>query len=819
MKTLKSPNKTRKTDRGERGGDAKAKGAPNTAISRHYLTWLLLALCLGLFLALLYPSLSIRQYNYAPGDVVEHDIKAPQDFFIEDEEATRESRHKAEAAVLTVYDYDTALAATLVQRVETAFKEMRQWPLAGAETPQIGTENAIQAPAPPPETDPAATGDPEAAFEAALGLSISRGAFSHLREANFSPQMQNDIKRILVEIMGNGVVANKELLLHEADKGITLRELPSQKERLVKDLHRFYGPDQAKTMVRVVGQPILAGHEYTRVNLVVDLVQRLIQPNISLNRHETEARKQLAIVQAKPILYKIKAGEMILREGERVTNEQIAKLKALAEQARTEKLLARLTGGGLLLVCLLLTAYYVGLQHTPAVGGEHDRNLLFCAFLLVVLLIVTKFAGILTEAWTEAAIFSIPATSLVYGVPLACGAMTVCLFLGPALAQTFGLVVAVCSAIVLKNRFELFIYFWLSGVIAAYWTQSCRERQLIIQAGLKIGLVNVILATAVDLYFGEVTVYHLLWNAAFGFMGGAFAGIITIGVAPFIEMLFHYTTDITLLERANLERPLLRRLMIEAPGTYHHSVIVGSLVEAAATEIGANPLLAKVCGYYHDIGKIKKPLYFIENQTDARNRHDKLAPSMSALILSAHVKEGVEIARQHQLGSAIIDTIKQHHGTSLISYFYEKAKQLRGEENVNINDFRYPGPKPQTKEAGLVMLADVVEAASRTLENPTPARIQGLVQNLINKIFSDGQLDDCELTLRDLHRIARSFYKILNGIHHHRIEYTEAQNLLQAKSQEGKHGNIDRQSSKKTARPAGERPDEGRGHLKRLGLS
>jgi putative nucleotidyltransferase with HDIG domain len=551
----------------------------------------------------------------------------------------------------------------------------------------------------------------------------------------------------------------------------------------------------------------------------VDLVQRLLQPNISLNRHETEARKQLAIVQAKPILYKIKAGEMILREGERVTAEQIEKLRALAEQARTEKTLARLTGGGLLLVCLLLTAYFAGLQHTRAVGGEHDRNLLFCTFLLVVLLIVAKFAGILTETWTDAAVFSIPATSLVFGIPLACGAMTVCLFLGPALAQTFGLVIAVCSAIVLKNRFELFIYFWLSSVIAAYWTQSCRERQLIIQAGLKVGLINVILATAVDLYFGEATAYRLLWNAVFAFMGGAFAGIITIGVAPFIEMLFNYTTDITLLERANLERPLLRRLMIEAPGTYHHSVIVGSLVEAAATEIGANPLLAKVCGYYHDIGKIKKPLYFIENQANARNRHDKLAPSMSALILSSHVKEGVEIARQHKLGSAIIDTIKQHHGTSLISFFYEKAKQLRGEENVNINDFRYPGPRPQTKEAGLVMLADVVEAASRTLENPTPARIQGLVQNLINKIFSDGQLDDCELTLKDLHRIARSFYKILNGIHHHRIEYAEGLSPPQAKSQESKNGNIDRQSSKKTPRPVGKRPDEGRGHLKRLGLS
>jgi cyclic-di-AMP phosphodiesterase PgpH len=819
MKTMKTATKTRKIDRAERSGEAKTMGVFQATTSRRYLTWLLLGFCLGLFLVLLYPSLSIRQYKYALGDVVEHDIKAPEDFFIEDEEASRELQRKAVAAVLTVYDYDTTLVTSLIQHVDTAFEEMRQRSQTRDEATAIGIGNDIQTPPAPPEATDTAMDNPQAAFETTLGLSLSGGAFALLKEADFSRQLQRDLNRILSEIMKNGVVANKELLLREADKGITIRELPSQKERLVKNLHHFYGPDQAKTMVRIVGQPILKDHEYALVNLVVDLVQRLVQPNISLNRHETEARKQLAVVQTKPILYKIKAGEMLLREGERVTAAHIVKLQALAEQARSEKLLARLSGGGLLLICLLLTAYYVGLQHTPAVGGEHDRNLLFCAFLLAVLLIVTKFAGILTEAWTNAAIFSIPATSLVYGIPLACGAMTLCLFLGPALAHTFGLVLAVCSAIILHNRFELFIYFWLSSVIAAYWTQSCRERQLIIQAGLKIGLVNVILATAIDLYFGEVTAYRLLWNAVFAFMGGAFAGIITIGVAPAIEMLFHYTTDITLLERANLDRPLLRRLMIEAPGTYHHSVIVGSLVEAAATEIGANPLLAKVCGYYHDIGKIKKPLYFIENQANARNRHDKLAPSMSALILSAHVKEGVEIARQHKLGTAIIDAIKQHHGTSLISYFYEKAKQLRGEENVNVSDFRYPGPKPQTKEAGLVMLADVVEAASRTLENPTPARIQGLVQNLINKIFSDGQLDDCELTLKDLHRIARSFYKILNGIHHHRIEYAEAPSLSQDKSQESKNGDSDRQPPKKAARASGARPDEGRGHLKRLGLS
>jgi putative nucleotidyltransferase with HDIG domain len=226
-------------------------------------------------------------------------------------------------------------------------------------------------------------------------------------------------------------------------------------------------------------------------------------------------------------------------------------------------------------------------------------------------------------------------------------------------------------------------------------------------------------------------------------------------------------------------------------------VIVGSMAEAAAAEIDANPLLGKVAGYYHDIGKLHKPLYFIENQRNGKNRHDKLAPSMSSLILIAHIKDGVDVAREHKLGPVIIDGIRQHHGTSLIRYFFEKARQLKGDDQVRENDFRYPGPKPQTREAALVMLADVVEAASRTLENPTPGRIRGQVQDLINRILADGQLDECDITLKDIHRIADSFNTILNGIHHHRIDYVEHR---AATGENGKgrprHGHSDRQPPK-----------------------
>jgi putative nucleotidyltransferase with HDIG domain len=263
-----------------------------------------------------------------------------------------------------------------------------------------------------------------------------------------------------------------------------------------------------------------------------------------------------------------------------------------------------------------------------------------------------------------------------------------------------------------------------------------------------------------------------------GFIGGVLAGVISTGIIPLAEMIFDFTTDMKLLELANLDQPLLRELMVQAPGTYHHSVIVSNMVEATAEAVKANPLLAKVSAYYHDIGKMGKPLYFIENQVGDENRHDKLAPSMSNLILISHVKEGVELAQKHKLGREIIDIIQQHHGKSLINYFYNKAKEQavnRGGKNSRVKqeDFRYPGPRPQTKEAGLVMLADMVEAAARSLTNPSPARIQGTVQKIINKAFADGQLDDCELTLKDLNEIATGFNKTLGGIFHHRVEYPE----------------------------------------------
>lgn len=511
---------------------------------------------------------------------------------------------------------------------------------------------------------------------------------------------------------------------------------------------------------------------------------------------------------------------MLLREGARVAEFDLLKLKALRTQTRKEQILLNSLGVAMLLMCLAITTYILHFNNHNQTAKYNTKNLFLIASLALTFFFLAEISASFSELITQNSPLPIPRSSIYFGIPLASGAMIICLFLGLRAAVPMALVMAIGFAFIFQNRFEMFIYFLISGTMAAYWLRDCRERKVFVTAGTKLGMLNVVLATAINFYLGELSSSKLLWDWAFAFMGGLVAGILTAGIVPLVEIAFDYTTDITLLEFAHLDRPIMRRLMIEAPGTYHHSVIVGSLVEAAATEIGANPLLAKVCGYYHDIGKVKKPLYFIENQPDGKNKHDKLAPSMSSLILIAHIKDGVEIAKENKLGQMITDTIRQHHGSSQIKYFYEKAKQLKGEDSVKIDDFRYPGPKPQTKEAGLVMLADVVEAASRTLENPTPSRIQGRVQNLINQVFSDGQLDACELTLKDLHNIAKSFNKILNGIHHHRIEYSESRAAGNGHEKgKLKNGSSDRQQAKHPQNRKEEASANGESHLKRLGLS
>jgi hypothetical protein len=769
-----------------------------------YVLWLMLILITALFTITHYPKQVQTSYSYNIGDVAKRDIKAPKNFFVEDKKATHIKKNEVKDSVKNIYDFDAKLIGKISSNIDAAMKIPR-------ELFKNAKEQSLE-----PAPTFAIVLDTKPTFEEKLGIEISKGAYSILYKDQFSADNAQKIKTIIKKILENGIVANKEILLKEAHKGIILRTIGSKEERTVNNLKIFYGPDQAKTMVRIEGQPILKNINYNLSNLIVDICQRLLHPNITLNKNETEQRIKEAENLIKPILYQIKTGEMILREGERVDKVQLVKLLALQEQVQEKDLFISSTGIAMITFFTILVVYLLFLKDHKKLRIDHNKHMLFLALGLVLYLSFAKFSTYIAPSTNPEAIWDISSLSFFMIIPIPAAAMLTCLFLGFDIALFFTIVLCLLTSLEFSGTFEVFVFFFLSSITAAYWIKERQVRKNFIIAGFKLAIFNGVLALSIGFYsLAQPDVIFLAKEVAMAFCGGLFSAILTIGFAPLIEVLFDYTSDSKLLEFSNLDQPLIKKLMIEAPGTYNHSVIVATLAEAAASAIDASSLKAKVMGYYHDIGKLDKKLYFIENQADGKNRHDKLSPSMSALILIGHVKNGVELAKKYKLGAEIIEGIIQHHGTSLIKFFYQKSLNS-GNDTVKEEDFRYPGPKPQTREAGIVMLADVVEAAIRALERPTPARIRGRVKELINDIFADGQLEECELTLKDLHQIAKSFNNILTSIYHGRIEYPDK---FQEKKKEknGTSKGIDRQSAKKE-NPNGHSPAKDKTDLKRLGL-
>ncbi len=465
--------------------------------------------------------------------------------------------------------------------------------------------------------------------------------------------------------------------------------------------------------------------------------------------------------------FTVNKGELIVESGHRVTDRAA---RILGEIGRREGISNRLHAyAGLAgLVLIIFYLFYRDIRrYRPALIGD-TKKILLLAFLLL-----------LTIAVSEAAkqVFSLLADKLRldfmtigFALPVAAGAMLVSLLLDFHLALGFSFVVSVLLGISFQGDPFIPIYYFLGSIVAALSVIQCKKRTAVLKAGALTMLVNLLVIFGIDLYQGEL-VTRLWYDLSAGFVGAVGVTMIVSVTLPFFETVFDIATDIKLLELLDPNHPLLKELVYKSPGTYHHSIVIGNLAEAAAETIGENPILARVGAYYHDVGKIHKPEYFIENQRRTENKHDRLMPSMSSLIIASHVKEGVEVARLHKLPSAVIDIIHQHHGTSLITYFYQKAKELQPFVVTAEEDYRYPGPRPRTKVAAIVMLADSVEAASRTLDDPSPQRIQALTNSVITRIFLDDQLSMCDLTLKDLRDISRSFNLILSGIFHHRIDY------------------------------------------------
>ncbi|MFZ5448064.1 MAG: HD family phosphohydrolase [Thermodesulfobacteriota bacterium] len=763
-----------------------------------------IALLVGLSLIMaliLSPRISAPLGKYRVGDVAQENVRATGEFLVEDVETTVKKREELMTQVPPVFDLQEQLGEQVQQRLQKAMDFMRRISQETALPTQEGRTN----PRPPYRV----LLEHKSEFDNILGVSIPKPTFQLLAKSEFSPYLEAMLNQILAQFFSQGVISSRTILQSEP-REILVRRLPSHKETLERPPFSFIelgeGRKSAAGYCRDVAVEVSPADRW----LVCDLTQLLLVPNVSPNWAETHARQEASLKQLQPVYFKVKRGEILVREGERITPMHLVKLQAQSKIYPRSRGVLIFLGLFLSLAVLLLVSYKLA-RLALRQFSNHMRDLIFVAALLVVATLLNK--GLLVLGDNLSRNLPLVSQNLVYILPQGLAAIFAAMFLGLETGVGVAFLGATFTALLVDRPFPLFIYLSIAGMVGVWGVKNCRRRNALIQTGLCIAAVNMILLAAFKLLEFPFTGRDLLVGESFALSGGVITGILALGLTPIMETLFRYSSNIRLLELLNLDQPMLKELMLIAPGTYHHSMVVGQMVEAAAETIGANPMLAKAAAYYHDLGKIKKPAYFVENQMGGENKHEKLAPSMSSLILISHVKDGVDLARKHKLGDSITEIIRQHHGTNMITYFFHKAKtQAANPNQVNLEDYRYPGPKPQTKEAGLVLLADQVEAASRTLDDPTPARIQGMVQKIINNVFADGQLDECELTLKDLHHIARSFNKILSGIFHQRIHYPQAPD--KKKSNE----DLDKQPPKKNGPKSGESPEKSRDDLRRLGL-
>lgn len=748
----------------------------------------ILFLVVSFFAALIIsPRITSLTYNYVAGDIARQNIKAPRDFLVEDAASTAKRKEEASLASLTVYDFDDGASKDIQERLVRAFSMMRKY-LAEIEETAL---NASLDPDNPDKQSPklnskqklselrsafllASREERLQAFERELLVKIDSKVFAAFESKGFLSEDEKLLLQALLPLLNRGIVGSKELILQEMGKGVVVRSLRSQEEQVVNEVSKFMALDEARKEGIKSLQPLMKGWKKSQKSATSNLLNLLIKPNLSLNRDETEKRKAIAIEAVNPVFFKVKEGEMILREGERVDSNHISKLDALTGK-KEGKANYLSTLGIFFLTSLLIysLSYFASKNIRKAVLLPKDQ--LFLAVIFLFTLLVFSFAIPVAKGLANAFPI-IPTQAYQYLFTASAGVILIRVVMNSEVAIIFSMAISLMAAIIMNNSLFFAVYSLVGCIAGAQAVRYCKYRVTLIKAGFYVGMTNGLMVLIFMIMSGNITNLDLLgFGLLFAFLGGILSGVIVTGLTPIIEGVFGYTTNFKLLELASLDHPLLKELITQSPGTYHHSWIIGNLVETAAESINANSLLARVSALYHDIGKMKKPQYFFENQKGGKNPHDKLAPSLSALILIGHVKDGMELAKEYNLGKEITDIIPQHHGTRLIRFFYQKAKDQEDPEvhSVNEKDFRYPGPKPQTKEAGLVMLADAVEAVSRTIQDPTPARIKAVVKKIIGEIFVDGQLDECELTLKDLNEIANSFNRILNGIFHSRIDYPD----------------------------------------------
>ncbi len=668
------------------------------------------------------------------GDTCPRTVKSPTELVVADPKMSAQLRARAAAKVPPTYDRLMWMGDTIKQRVEAAFSAIAK--TSGGQ----------------PQPD---------AFILELGVAVAQAQLLPILGAQNPGELQDAMIMVAQTVYEEALVQDRPYLaLQTSPNGVTVRMMSRdgvvEREAKMNQLAGVLGMDQARARVDALVADKLSRLPDLQRRAVAVVVKRLLRPNLVPNETETERRRGLSAASVRPVVLIAHRGEFVIRAGDPVNRQHLLMLAQMAQDLDMQSRLQSAAGASLLMVFLVIFAYRIARRSYRPRPRHRDLAFLAASFVLMLAVLWVGFKGVLYL--TEGLGVLTPQTAR-FLLPVALGALIVRLVAGVEAAAMFSPVVGLAAGWMMDSNLGFAAYAMLGSLAAASAADAESPRQMVWWGCMRVCLGQAVAVIALALLASEFSP-ELVWpSVVAGLASGLMTGVAAAVLLPAVELLFGFTTANRLNDLANLNHPLLRELLLEAPGTYHHSILVGTLAEAGATAVGAQRLLARVGGYYHDIGKLKNPRYFIENDPDP---FVGLSAEAQAEQLRAHVSDGLELGAEYRLGAPVMDIIAQHHGTSVVRTAFLRAQVRSGAPDPEL--FRYPGPQPVPRETALVMLADVVETSARGLATEvgvTQPMIEAHVRHIITEVLEDGQLDQCDITLRDLGQIVSAFTRVL----------------------------------------------------------
>lgn len=712
--------------------------------------WILMALFIVLFYFNLATHIIPETYNITENSISDKDIKAPVQ--IRDEKATREAEEASANQIEDIYSIVALRNDSLVESIFLRIEQLNS-------DDQVSKQDKIDI----------------------YRTEIPRRYEEHINTFVKSSNAKETYNELLLQEMSDKAKGQQYTIPEE-----TFYKLPQLTQEqlaemriVAKDIVRKLTSDSirdaeiARTQVAEMVNSSSISNRSAR-EIVQEIARFSIMPNKFLNKTATDDAKEEARKNTTPIIYK--ENEVMVQKGQVITPDMYALLTEANVLQDNNHHWSKI---GVILLSLMLTAFlYVYLTQSSGIGLKQSRY--NNTQLLMLLLIFLINCGVMQIA----ALIQTETVNIAgYIAPAALGVMLITLLIDEHLAMACTFIFSIVGAVILNTNnsllldFKFGVYIIVISLAAIYSIKHASQRSAILKAGIMVSLFGSFSVLTMILMAENLERMHMLYSLGLAFGGGLLTSILVVGLMPFFEISFGILSALKLVELSSPNHPLLRKLLTETPGTYHHSVMVGNLAEAAAESIGANGLLCRVGSFYHDLGKTKRPSYFIENQTNMSNPHDTIDPMLSKSIIVAHAKDGAEMLKSYNIPKPLRDIAEQHHGTTSLKFFYYKALKQAEAEGIEPDfteyDYRYPGPKAQSKEAAVVGIADCVEAAVRSLRNPTIAQVEEMIHKIIRNRVDDNQYNECDLTMKELDKISQSLKESLMGIFHSRIEYPE----------------------------------------------